>query len=79
MAELAMNAYMKPMFVEMLCTFPKTSFKKMMYVDVSKVKIFCPTGENGSKTMIYFGPDDYVVAEINVQEFKEKLRDHGIC
>ena len=61
---------MEQMFVELLCTFPKTAFKKTMYVDLSKVKIFCPTGENGSKTMLYFGPDDYVVAEVSVEELK---------
>ena len=64
-----------PVFVEFLCTFPVTLFKRHMLIDVNKIKILCPTGSNGDKTMVYFGPDDYVVAEMTFQEVKDKINE----
>lgn len=61
-------------FINLKCKIPSSPIKKQVMLNVESIKYFTANNGDGTKTLIYLGGSDYLVADENFEEVAEKCR-----
>ena len=62
-------------FINLKCKIPGSPIKKQAMLNVESIKYFTANNGDGTKTLIYFGGSDYLVADDNFEEVQKKIKE----